>query len=101
MTSNPAKAPVRISFMAKLHHPTRTVPLPRRHADTRARRLSAVTASLRSAFGVGAILVARGQPPLNEVGRDIGISWQDVIDALAVDGFRESVGVGRRARDGT
>lgn len=28
------------------------------------------------------MLVARGQPPQGDVGRESGICWQDVIDAL-------------------
>ena len=48
----------------------------------RAVRLLAVMDSLRTAFGDGALLVARGQPPGNDIGRESGICWKDVIDGL-------------------
>jgi hypothetical protein len=100
MSFNPGERLVRISSMAQ-HHSSRSRPSPGRAAETQVARLTAVVLSLRSAFGEGAMLVARGQPPLNDVGRGSGIFWQDVIDELVLEGQYGIADDDHRARDGT
>ena len=44
--------------------------------------LEDIRLSLTETFGDQAVLVARGQPPQNDVGNNIGISWGEVVQAL-------------------